>query len=123
MKDRIKKIRQLTKLNQTEFAKKIALSRSAICKIERGENNPSEQTLKLICKEFNISYLWLTQGIGPMQELVDSSTQARIDNIMTGENDFAKNLFKEFSKLEKEEWALLEKIIKNISQNINEENS
>lgn len=118
MKNRIKKIRTDANLNQTEFAERIALSRSAICKIESGENNPSEQTLKLICKEFNVRYPWLTNGIEPVYEQEDNSSMARIDAIMTGENEFAKNLFKEFSKLDKSEWELLERIIKNISREL-----
>ena len=63
MKDRIKKIRHDAEMNQAEFGRKISISRSAVWKIENGENTPSEQTIKLICKEFGISYLWLTEGI------------------------------------------------------------
>ena len=118
MKNRIKTIRRLFNLNQTDFAERIALTRSAICKIESGENNPSEQTLKLICKEFHISYLWLTEGIEPMTEPLETDSMARIDAIMTGENEFAKKIFIEFSNLTKEEWQLLEKIIKNISNEL-----
>ncbi len=38
----------------------------------------------------------------------------RIDTSITDKNKFAKNLFKEFANLDKSEWELLEKIIKNI---------
>lgn len=117
MKDRIKKIRHDAEMNQAEFGRKISISRSAVWKIENGENTPSEQTIKLICKEFGISYLWLTEGIEPMIESFDADSMARIDDIMTGENEFAKNLFKEFAKLEKEEWNLLEKLIKKLANN------
>lgn len=117
MKDRIKKVRSEFGLNQSEFGKKISISRSAVWKIENGENTPSEQTLRLICKEFGISYIWLTEGIEPMCLELDTDSMARIDDIMTGENEFAKNLFKEFAKLEKEEWMLLEKIIKKLVKN------
>ncbi len=116
MKDRIKKVRIEAKLNQSEFGKRISISRSAVWKIENGENTPSEQTIKLICREFNISYLWLTEGIEPMEASFDANSMARIDNIMTGENEFAKNLFKEFAKLDDSEWKILEKLIKNIAR-------
>lgn len=119
VKDRIKEVRQeVAKLNQTDFGKRIALSRSAICKIESGENSPSKQTLRLICKEFNVSYLWLKDGIGIREEESDHSTMARIDAIMTGENETAKNIFKAFSKLDDKEWELLAKLIKDISEEI-----
>ena len=38
MKDRIKKIRTDAGLSQSDFAKKLSISRSAICKLEYGEN-------------------------------------------------------------------------------------
>ena len=116
MKDRVKKVRAESGLNQSEFGKKISISRSAVWKIENGENTPSEQTIKLICKEFGISYLWLTEGIEPMKESLDTDSMSRIDDIMTGENEFAKNLFKEFAKLGDSEWELLERIIKNLAE-------
>ena len=116
MKDRIKKVRSELGLNQSEFGKKISISRSAVWKIENGENATSEQTLKLICKEFGISYIWLTEGIEPMYSELDMDSMARIDDIMTGENEFAKNLFKEFAKLDDSEWKTLEKLIKNIAK-------
>lgn len=115
MKDRVKKVRTDAGLNQSEFGKKISISRSAVWKIENGENTPSEQTIKLICKEFGISYLWLTEGIEPMKESLDVDSMARIDYIMTGENEFAKNLFREFAKLDESEWKMLEKLIKNLA--------
>lgn len=116
MKERVKKVRIDAGMNQAEFGKKISISRSAVWKIENGENTPSEQTIKLICKEFGISYLWLTEGIEPMKESLDVDSMARIDGIMTGENEFAKNLFREFAKLDDSEWQMLEKLIKNLAE-------
>ena len=40
----------------------------------------------------------------------DTDSMARIDYIMTGENEFAKNLFREFAKLDDSEWTVLEKL-------------
>lgn len=118
MKDRIKKVRVDAGMNQAEFGRKISISRSAVWKIENGENTPSEQTIQLICKEFNISYIWLTEGIEPMHSELDADSMAQIDDIMTGENEFAKNLFREFAKLDESEWKVLEKLIKNIAEEL-----
>lgn len=118
MNDRIRKIRKDNSLSMEKFGKRIGITRSSVCKLESGENNPSEQTIKLICKEFNVSYLWLTQGIEPMTEESDHSSMARIDAIMTGENQTAKKIFKAFSKLSEDEWKTLEKIIKEISDEL-----
>lgn len=116
MKDRIKKIRNENKLSMEKFGERIGITRSSVCKLESGENNPSEQTIKLICREFKVRYQWLTEGIEPMKESLDADSMACIDDIMTGENEFAKSLFKEFAKLEKDEWKLLEKLINKLAK-------
>lgn len=115
------RIRELRKkhlhMSQEEFGSKLGVSRSVIKNIELNAlKNPEqkEPIYKLICKEFNVSYLWLTKGIGSMEEESDHSAMARIDAIMTGENETAKSIFKAFSKLDESEWILLEKILKDI---------
>lgn len=118
MNTRISMIRKDSGLSMERFGKRIGITKSSVSLLESGKNSPSEQTLKLICKEFNVNYQWLTQGVGTMYELTDSASMARIDAIMTGENEFAKKIFREFSRLGKEEWILLEKIIKNISNEL-----
>lgn len=115
--ERIKYLRkEILKKTQKDFGSQIGLKSNSVSDIENGKNKPTEQTIKAICREFNIGYLWLTEGIEPMKESLDSDSMARIDDIMTGENEFAKNLFKEFAKLDDSEWKSLEKLIKNIAK-------
>lgn len=118
MKDRIKKVRKSNNLSMEKFGERIGITKSSVSLLESGKNSPSEQTIKLICKEFNVSYEWLTEGTGEMEENIDQATMTRIDAIMTGENEIAKNIFKAFSKLDKSEWELLEKIIKTVSEEL-----
>ena len=66
MNERIKEIRKSVGLSQKEFGVRIGVSDTAVSKIERGERNPSEQTILSICREFNINYAWLKDGIGDM---------------------------------------------------------
>lgn len=111
--------KDILKLSQAKLGEKLGVSRDVINNIEQNRLARPEQKepiYKLICSEFDISYTWLTKGIEPMRSVIDASAQSQIDAIMSGENEFAKNLFKEFSKLDKSEWELLEKIIKNISK-------
>lgn len=117
------RIRELRKnylhMSQEEFGAKLGVSRSVIKNIELNalkQPGQKEPIYKLICKEFDISYLWLTKGVGPMIAETDTSSMARIDAIMTGENEIAKKIFRSFSKLDDSEWELLEKIIKDISK-------
>lgn len=61
---RIALIRSTLNLSMEKFGNKIGITRSSVNSLEKGVNNPSEQTLKLICSQFNVNYLWLTEGIG-----------------------------------------------------------
>lgn len=105
--------------SQTEIGKMIGKTSQYVWKLLNNDNSkPSESVLRDICRVFGISYLWLTEGIEPMKGTVDSDSLARIDDLMMGENEFAKNLFKEFAKLDDSEWKALEKLIKNIAKEI-----
>lgn len=117
--ERIKFLRkEFLNKTQKDFGSQIGLKPNSVSDIESGKNNPTEQTIKAICREFNVTYIWLTEGIGPIQESLDADSMARIDDIMTGENEFAKNLFREFAKLDDSEWKMLEKLIKNIAKEL-----
>ena len=62
--ERIYKLRKELSLSQDAFGEKIGIKKASISMIEKGKNNPSEQTIKSICREFNVSYPWLVEGIG-----------------------------------------------------------
>lgn len=62
--ERIYKLRKELSLSQDAFGEKIGIKKASISMIEKGKNNPSEQTIKSICREFNVSYAWLVEGIG-----------------------------------------------------------
>lgn len=116
MNERLKILRKEKKLSQEEFGKKLGVTKASISRLESGINNLTEQMLKSICREFNVNYLWLTEGIGEMFSDNESEIMAQIDYIMTGENDIAKRTFKAFAKLDESEWAVIEKIIDEIAE-------
>lgn len=66
MNERIKQLRKELGLTLDKFGEKIGVGKSAISKIERGENGVSEQMLKSICREFNVREEWLRTGELPM---------------------------------------------------------
>ena len=55
MNNRIKMVRKDAGETLTTFGEKIGISFSAVGKIEKGVNNPSEQTIKSICHLYNIN--------------------------------------------------------------------
>lgn len=110
---RIRTLRKKLKLSQTEFGNSIDLSASAISDLEVGRTSVTERNIKLICSEFDVDYIWLTTGEGEMfsTNKEDDEYKTLIDNIMNGENEFHKNLFKTLAKLDENELKTLENII------------
>ena len=66
MNERIKFLRETLSLSQEAFGEKIGVTRASISNMEKGTRNPSEQTVKSICREFNVNHAWLLEGKGDM---------------------------------------------------------
>lgn len=66
MNERIKLLRNTLGLSQEAFGEKIGVTKASVSRLEKGERNPSEQTVKSICREFNVNYAWLLEGRGEM---------------------------------------------------------
>lgn len=99
--DRIKKIRK-EKLHRTqkEFGDCIGLKPNSVSDIENGKNNPTQQTIKAICREFSISEQWLQTGNGDMNNTLPPADEvmAAITNVLedVGYKNSTYTLVKEF---------------------------
>lgn len=67
MNNRIKELRTSLNLTQEEFANRLAITKASVSRLESGVNNPSDQTVKLICSEFGVRREWLEFGHEPMK--------------------------------------------------------
>lgn len=112
---RLKQLRKYLDLTQSEFGEKIGVKGNTVTNYENGRRALSEQTIKSICREFNVSYVWLVEGIEPMFSETDNTTML-IDRILAGENETAKSVFKAFARLSNDDWETIEKIIDNINE-------
>ncbi len=115
---RLKQLRKYLDLTQSEFGEKIGVKGNTVTNYENGRRTLSEQTIKSICREFNVSYVWLVEGIEPMFSETDNTTML-IDRILAGENETAKSVFKAFARLSNDDWETIEKIIDNINEQKN----
>lgn len=115
MNKRIIAIRNAFGLNQSEFGKRLGVSRDVISNIELNRVEAKEPFIKLLCKEFHVDYIWLTTGQGEMfvnQSFEDMAIVNRItDTILNNESEFAKNVFKMFSQYTLEDWKALEHVV------------
>lgn len=111
MNERLKILRKSVKLSQEKFGERLGVTGAGISKIESGERSFTEQMIKAVCREFGVDYVWLTTGDGEMFVESDDDIIETIDRIMIGENEFHKNLFKTFARLDVDELLALEQII------------
>lgn len=114
MGERIKEARKARKITQKALADEIGLSGNYIYLIEAGREEPSERTVKDMCRKLKVNYQWLVNGVGEMFMDDDGDAQAIIDSVMTSDNEFAKKTLVAFAKLSEEKWKLIEEIIKEI---------
>lgn len=62
--DRISGLIKELKITRLQFSKDLGISSSAVSKLCKGENIPATSTIKAICRTYNVSEEWLTEGKG-----------------------------------------------------------
>lgn len=113
MNGRIKELRKYLHLTQDEFGEKLGIKKSAVSKIEKGENGVTDQMIKLMVKEFGINENWIRTGEGEMfPEFDRTDAIAKLaDDIMTEVPDsFKSRLVTALAQMTDEQWTLLEDI-------------
>ena len=66
MNERLKELRRTLNLTQQAFADRLGVKRNTVATYETGKSNPSDAAVLLICREFNVSEIWLRTGEGEM---------------------------------------------------------
>lgn len=98
MNERIKKLRKLLKMNQTEFGTKIGVKQSSIAAYENGSRIPLDTVINSICREFGVSEAWLRDGEGEMRLATPTD---ELDQMLRkyGLPRFLRGLFLRYAKL------------------------
>lgn len=109
--EKIKAIRKSLNLTLEKFGQKLGVSKGAISAIENNNRNLTNQMAKSICREFNVNYDWLMTGEGDMFSTPDEDIMQIIEHIMSGENEFHKNLMKSVATMSIEDLKDLERVI------------
>lgn len=111
MNKRLAALRKSLGMNQKDFAYSLSLGQSTLAMIETGKRELTERNIKLICSLYKVSYQWLVNGKGEMFKEEDSDAQAIVDEVMTGDNEFAKSVLVKLAKLSDERWTQIEEIL------------
>lgn len=115
--ERVKEIRKALGLSQEAFGERIGISDPAVSKIEKGINIPSEQTIRSICREFNVDYFWLTEGIGNEMFIEKENDSIKLVAEEYGLTDSEADMIVKFLKLTPNEREILTNIINKLSDN------
>ena len=87
--DRLRIVRKQNKLTQKEFAESIGLLQSSYTNIENGVRSMTNQTMKLVCQNYNINEKWLLTGEG---EQIDNAPKKSLLEKIKNEYDFKTEL-------------------------------
>lgn len=123
---RIKHVRkEIAKMTLEQFGEKIGISASACSYIEKGINNPSDQTIRSICREFGIREAWLRTGEEPMYTLPKDETAAYVGQLLRDvENplyDVIKAIMQTYSELDGNSQAVIRETVKKFRDNLKKE--
>lgn len=113
MKDRIREVREHFGLSMEKFGSRIGIGKASISLLESGKNNPSVQTITLICREFGVNEQWLRTGDGEMFE----QTRASVLDRLSTEYDLSReqrSVIEAFLDLDPQERDVILKYVHNV---------
>lgn len=119
MKDRIKEIRKLNGLTQTEFAKKLGIKQNTVAVYEMGKSGISDGMINSICRTFDISEDWLRTGNGDMKvkkPKYDGKLSRYLAEINSGDDDFIKDFIEAYMELDEDSKKALRILADNMVQ-------
>lgn len=110
--------KELLHLTLEELGAVLGLGKSALSKLERGENNPTPQFIKSICREYHVNEEWLLSGDG--EPFVNRSDNEIISDYLNGIMELSDEAFKKrfslaLSQLPEEGWKMLEEFCDKIN--------
>lgn len=119
--ERIALLRKTLGLSMRGFAESLGITASSVNKLEKGENNPSERTILLLCSEFGVSEEWLRHGDGDM--FVTLSRDEEITRYLgdllkdDGEDrEFQRRFVRALSKLSESDWQMIQRFAEELAK-------
>lgn len=119
MHNRIREVRKDAHVTQDEFANSISLSSNYVYMIEHGTREPSERTIKDICRVYNVNETWLLTGEGAMHSPVTKQQKvaAITAAIFEDDNEFRSALIDAIVALDESQLNVLKEIADKMYEN------
>lgn len=102
--ERLKEVRKHFGMTQKDFGREIGVSDAAVAHLESGRNNPSPQTIQLICSQFRVNSEWLKDGADVPMFLEEADEDEIILRFLQGEDPWKKKILLSLCKMPPECW-------------------
>lgn len=117
--ERLKYLRkEVLKITQEEFSKKIYISRGNLASIEVGRIKLTDRNILTICLTYGVNENWLRNGIEPVFKTLTKEEEiaAYLGDLIKPNNtkDFQKRFIRALAKLDDDGWGVMEELINNI---------
>lgn len=111
MDERIKTLRNTLKLTQEAFGEKLGLSQNFVWMMEKGQREPSDRTIKDICRVFGCNEAWLRTGTGEPFEpkTAEDELQSLMTTLLADGSPKVKALAAVLAHTTPDEWELFAK--------------
>ena len=117
MNSRLKDIRKALRLTQKEFAARLGITDSGISRLEKGQNQLTDQLIRAICREYKVNYEYLKNGVG---EMFSDVPQTVVDELCEQYDldDFDRIMLQEYLKLDESSRNVLKAYIRSIMKRV-----
>ena len=120
--EQIRDARKALSLTQKEFSASLGMSENYIWQIEKGQREPSDRTIKDICRIFGVNEIWLRTGAGePFTPLSRSEELAAIFERMEVGDDAKSRLIRAMARMPDEAFPPFVKFVEQLYKNFTEE--
>lgn len=123
MNERVKELRKALGLTLDKFGARLGVGKTAISKIEKGENNLTDQMFLSICREYNVNPGWLETGNGPMFREDPEENDYMIAASKLSDDPLVTSCLIEYAKLQQNERDIVRKYIDNLIKRYKEEDA
>lgn len=119
MNERIKAVIKELGIKNVSFARRLNISQPFVSELCSGKTNPSDRTIADICREFNVSEVWLRTGAGEMFNHIDEDEEfLRVcEAINISDDDLIRRIITAYWHLDEKEKAAIRKLIDGFSNN------
>lgn len=119
--ERIALLRKTLDLSMRGFAESLGITASSVNKLEKGENNPSERTILLLCSEFGVSEEWLRRGDGDMFVTLsrDEEITRYLGDLLKDDGEgreFQRRFVRALSKLSESDWQMIQRFAEELAK-------